>query len=116
MASVDRTKTRRADLLLAATLVMYLIALAMAIVALPHLKTADVYSLPLSLVPLYPLLGWLIVRRVDNAIGWLLLAEGAVGAVVSITSFYAVIGVADGSLPGPKLIGVASESLSSSRS
>jgi signal transduction histidine kinase len=111
MASVDRTRTRGADLLLAATLVMSLTALAMAIVALPHLKPADVYSLPLSLVPAYALLGWLIIRRVNNAIGWLLLAEGVAGVVVSITSFYAILGVANGSLPGPKLVGVASESL-----
>src|SRR5512133_2621352 len=110
MASVDRTQTRRADLLLAATLVMSLIALAMAIVALPHLKPADVYSLPLSLVPAYALLGWLIIRRVNNAIGWLLFAESVAGTVVSITSFYAVIGVANGSLPGRKLSCTPSQS------
>src|SRR5919197_393978 len=98
MASVDRTKTRGADLLLAATLVMSLIAVAMAIVAIPHLKPADVYSLPLNLIPTYALLGWLIIRRVNNAIGWLLMAEEGGGIGVSITSISTLIGVAKGSL------------------
>src|ERR1051325_1134274 len=42
---------------------------------------------------LYASLGPLIFRRVGNLIGWLLLAEGLLQAVVYLPSAYAIVGV-----------------------
>ena len=97
---------------LAATVVLAVIALVLAVVAWPHLEPADAYALlagPISCV-VYAVLGTLIVRRAHNTIGWLLLAIAAGSALMFITSAYAVIGVANpGMLPLPKVVGASSE-------
>jgi hypothetical protein len=52
----------------------------------------------------YASLGVIIVRRVGNRIGWLLLGVGLLLAVVCVTSAYAVQGLvtSPGSLPWPR--------------
>ncbi|MDP9302187.1 MAG: histidine kinase [Actinomycetota bacterium] len=55
----------------------------------------------------YATLGALIVRRVRNVIGWILLGEGFGLAFLSFASGYAVVGIAThpGVFPDPKLVG-----------
>src|SRR6266545_6031428 len=59
----------------------------------------------------YATLGALIVRRVHNLIGWMLLGEGAGLAILSLASAYAVVGIAThpGTLPAPQLVGLLAE-------
>jgi signal transduction histidine kinase len=59
----------------------------------------------------YATLGALIVRRVGNVIGWILLSAGLGFVILAAASAYAVIGIATfpGSLPAPKLVGAISE-------
>src|SRR5207249_2600978 len=56
-------------------------------------------------------LGALIVRRVHNLIGWILLGEGFGLAFLSFASAYSVIGMVTqpGTLPDPELVGVLAE-------
>src|SRR5207244_7762547 len=53
----------------------------------------------------------LIVRRVGNRIGWMLLAEGLLITIMCLTSAYAVVGVVTHPdvLPAAKLVGALSE-------
>ena len=100
------------DVLLGAIVVIAVVGLVMTPLAWPHLQSTDSYplpALPLAAV-LYGWLGWLVLRRERNSIGWILLAEGAGLVLICVTSEYAVIGVAHaGLLPAPKLVGAASE-------
>ena len=59
----------------------------------------------------YATLGAIIVRRVGNRIGWMLLGEGLALAVMCLTSAYAVVGIVThpGLLPAAKLVGAISE-------
>jgi signal transduction histidine kinase len=59
----------------------------------------------------YATLGSLIVRRVGNRIGWILLGEGAAMAVMTFASGYAVLGIAThpGALPAAALTGLLAE-------
>ena len=97
---------------LIAAIVLALLGVVLAVVAWPHLKPVDAYTflgLPLAAV-VYAALGTLIVIRVRNPIGWLLLGEGAGLALICVTSAYAVIGVAHPGLwPIPKMVGASSE-------
>jgi signal transduction histidine kinase len=59
---------------------------------------------------LYATLGTLVVRRVGNVIGWLLLGEGAGMAIMAAASAYAVLGITHpGTLPAPELVGLLAE-------
>jgi signal transduction histidine kinase len=59
---------------------------------------------------LYATLGTLVVRRVGNVIGWLLLGEGAGLAIMAAASAYAVLGITHpGTLPAPELVGLLAE-------
>ncbi|HEX3328111.1 MAG TPA: hypothetical protein VHV50_14050, partial [Actinomycetota bacterium] len=59
----------------------------------------------------YATLGVLVVRRAQNRIGWILLAEGLGQVILVLTSVYAVEGVIThpGSVPAAKVVGVLSE-------
>ncbi len=61
----------------------------------------------------YATLGALIVRRVRNPVGWLLLAEGAVLGIMALLSVYAVAGITTypGALPAATPVGAVSECL-----
>jgi len=69
---------------------------ALAIVARGDLKATDLSASLGSAVAVvaYATLGTLIVRRVGNLIGWLMLGESAALAFLSLASMYAVLGVA----------------------
>jgi signal transduction histidine kinase len=59
---------------------------------------------------LYATLGTLVVRRVGNVIGWLLLGEGVGLAIMAAASAYAVLGITHpGTLPAPELVGLLAE-------
>jgi hypothetical protein len=91
-------------------------AIAAAVVTLVvwgDLETTDAYAnLGTSVaVVVYASLGAVIVRRVGNRIGWLLLGVGLVMALIALTSAYAVLGIAThpGSVPASKLVGATAE-------
>src|SRR3954452_11084968 len=79
---------------LAATVVMSAVGLVFLVPAWRHLAPPDAY--PTAAVPLaaifFAVLGVLILRREQNAIGWLLLGDGATFALMFVTSMYAVAG------------------------
>jgi signal transduction histidine kinase len=59
---------------------------------------------------LYATLGALVVRRVGNVIGWLVLGVGAGTAVMGSASAYAVLGITHpGTLPAPELMALLAE-------
>jgi signal transduction histidine kinase len=58
----------------------------------------------------YASLGTLIVRRVGNVIGWILLGAGLAFVILAAASAYAVIGIAVApALPGPEVVGAIAE-------
>jgi signal transduction histidine kinase len=65
---------------------------------------------PLSTVA-YASLGALIVRRVRNPIGWLLLAAGVSLGLMGLFSAYAILGITThpGAVPAPRQVGEVSE-------
>ena len=79
---------------------------ALAIAARGDLKATDLSASLGSAVAVvaYATLGTLIVRRVGNLIGWLMLGESAALAFLGLASMYAVLGVATfpGALPAAK--------------
>jgi signal transduction histidine kinase len=77
------------------------------------LNPVDAYpavGLPIAGV-VYATLGALIVRRVRNNIGWMLLWEGLAITILGLTSLYSIVGVVShpGLLPAAKAIGSFSE-------
>jgi hypothetical protein len=86
---------------------------ALAILARGDLKAPDLTASLGSAVAVvaYATLGTLIVRRVGNLIGWLMLGESVALAFVGLASMYAVLGVATfpGALPAAKHAGTLAE-------
>jgi signal transduction histidine kinase len=82
-------------------------------IAWPALKPSDSYAnVACGLASLlYATLGILILRRVRNAIGWLLIAAGLSLAVVSAASGYAVGGILahPGAFPAARVVGLFGE-------
>src|SRR6266511_4074814 len=109
----ERARTvTTARTVLVATIGGSVVVVAMGLLAWPHLDPADALLGPAGAVApvVYATLGWLIVRRASNRIGWILLGEGAGLVRVNGTSMYAVLGFAHpGSLPSPAFVGAASE-------
>ena len=107
----DRTHAaRRALALLIAVVVIAASGVILALLSWSHLEPAD--ALPVAPVGavVYASLGTLVVRRVPNRIGWLLLAEGALQAVILVMSAYAMFGIVHpGTVPAPEVIGASSE-------
>ena len=83
------------------------------IVARHDLAAGDLFSNLGAVVAAaaYATLGTLIIRRAGNAIGWIMLSEGAALALLTLLSMYAVIGVATfpGLLPAPTQVGTLAE-------
>jgi signal transduction histidine kinase len=97
----------------ASTVALSVVGAALIVVAWPSLKPADAapdVGEPVAAV-VYATLGALIVRRVGNRIGWMLLGEGLGLSLLCLTSMYAVVGVAShpGVLPWDKAVGALSE-------
>ncbi len=92
--------------------VLSLAAAVLTVMAWSDLATSDAVS-DLSFAPapvLYVTLGALVVRRVGNVIGWMLLGIGAGLAIMSLASVYAVLGITHpGTLPAPELVGLLAE-------
>jgi len=108
-----RSSTRVVAALWAATVLAAIAEAALTLVARDNLAHGDLASqlaLAVSVVA-YATLGALIVRRVGNLIGWIMLAAGAEQAFLTIASIYAVIGIATfpGSLPAAKQVGTLAE-------
>src|SRR4029079_2093165 len=91
------------------TVVLSALALGMLVVAWGHLEPSDAIPAPALAIaaPFFAFLGWLIVRRTTNVIGWLLLGEGVANSLMLVTSLYAVIAAAHG-FPASRVIGTAS--------
>jgi signal transduction histidine kinase len=96
-----------------AVLVVALVAGALTALAWGDLASADAYPSVATVIgsALYATLGAVIVRRVGNRIGWLLLGEAFLIATMTVMGAYAVLGLVTypGSLPTAKLVGVLSE-------
>jgi len=107
----DRTQAARLALaLLIAVVVMAITGTILGLLSWSSLQPAD--SLPIGPVGavVYASLGTVVIRRVSNRIGWLLLAEGALQAVILVMSAYAMFGIVHpGSVPAAELIGASSE-------
>ncbi|MDQ3053701.1 MAG: hypothetical protein M3R66_07715 [Actinomycetota bacterium] len=86
---------------------------ALTLVAWNDLKPVDAYPNLVGSVAglVYATLGAMIVRRVGNRVGWLLVGVGLAFAVICLTSAYAVVGVVTqpGLVPAAELVGAASE-------
>jgi signal transduction histidine kinase len=97
---------------LGVTVALSVLALAMLVPAWGNLDPSDAIPAPALAIAatFFAFLGWLIVRRTTNAIGWLLLGEGVVNSAMLVTSLYAVIAAAHG-LPAYTVVGALSELL-----
>jgi signal transduction histidine kinase len=107
-----RRATRRAVALLIAVVIISVGGTVFTLLSWSSLKTADAYIFPAAPVAavVYASLGTVIVRRVPNRIGWILLGEGLGQAIVITLSAYAMFGVLHrGSLPRPELVGASAE-------
>ena len=107
------TGSRRATAVVwASVTALSLAGAVLTVLAWSDLVTKDAVS-QLSSAPaavLYATLGALIVRRVGNVIGWLLLGIGAGLAVMPLASAYAVLGITHpGTLPAPELVGLLAQ-------
>src|SRR5205814_1122413 len=104
---------RVASSLWALTVVTGVAGAVLTVLAWRDLKPEDAYpflGLPVA-GAVYATLGALIVRRVGNRIGWMLLLEGLGLSIIWLTSAYAVVGVVThpGVLPAAKPVGALSE-------
>ena len=113
LAVARRPPARVVAVLWAVTVLVAVAGTALTLVARGDLARGDLASnLALSVsVAAYATLGALIVRRAGNAIGWIMLAAGAVQGFLAIASVYAVIGLKTfpGSLPAPRQVGTLAE-------
>jgi signal transduction histidine kinase len=92
--ATPRGERSKPTVVLVATVVMSAVGLVFLVPAWSHLAPPDAY--PTAAVPLaaifFAVLGVLILRREPNAIGWLLLGDGATFGLMFVTSMYAVAG------------------------
>jgi signal transduction histidine kinase len=101
------------SLLWVCSVLIAIAAAVLTVIAWSDLKPSDAY--PSSVLPvaalIYATLGAMVIRRVRNRIGWLLLGEGLGIALLAFTSTYAVVGVLThpGALPAAKVVGALSE-------
>src|SRR5690242_4959141 len=107
------THSRRATAIAwCAVAVLALAGAVLTVLASGDLVTSDTIS-NFATVPaavLYATLGALVVRRVGNVIGWLVLGVGASMAIVASASAYAVLGITHpGTLPAPELMALLAE-------
>jgi signal transduction histidine kinase len=108
----DERHTRAPIALLAATVVLAVLGLALMGAAWPHFATADSYSsigLFIGAV-VYAWLGTIVLRRTRNTIGWILLGEGIGLTLSGALSALAVLGAAHpGRVPGWDVMGLLAE-------
>jgi signal transduction histidine kinase len=112
-STAGRSSTRLIDGSWLAVTLMGAAGVVLAIVAWGDFKANDAISDlggSVSAVA-YASLGALIVRRVGNPIGWLLVLAGASNGMLSLLSSYAIVGVLShpGALPGAEHIGAVAE-------
>jgi signal transduction histidine kinase len=111
--STDRTSRRLVTVLWISAAVMGVAGAALTAVAWGDLKPEDSFSNLATAVGgmLYATLGAVILRRVRNAVGWILLGVGNGMVVLSATSAYAVVGILThpGALPEPRAVGAVGE-------
>jgi hypothetical protein len=107
-AGDNRTQVARlAIALLIAVIVIVITGMIVALLSWSSLEPAD--SLPIGPVGavVYASLGTVVIRRVLNRIGWLLLAEGALQVVIIVMSAYAMFGIVHpGSVPAAERPGL----------
>ena len=105
--------TRLVDGLWAATVLIALAGTILTVMAWSDLHPSDAYANlgTSAAAAAYATLGALIVRRVRNPVGWLLLSEGAGLGLMTLVSAYAVLGVTThpGALPAAKQVGAVDE-------
>jgi signal transduction histidine kinase len=107
------THSRRATAIAwCAVAVLALAGVVLTVLASGDLVTSDTISnfVTAPAAVLYATLGALVVRRVGNVIGWLVLGVGAGTAVMGSASAYAVLGITHpGTLPAPALMALLAE-------
>ena len=105
--------TRLIDGWWAATVLIALAGMILTAMAWSDLHPSDAYSNlgSSAAAAAYATLGALIVRRVRNPVGWLLLSEGAGLGLMTLVSVYAVLGVTahPGALPAARQVGAVDE-------
>ena len=104
---------RAATALWIGSLVVAAVSCALTLVALPDLEGSDAFTslATPAAVAVYASLGWLIVRRAGNPIGWIMLAAGAFMGMMQLGSSYAMVGVLTHprTLAAAKQVGAVSE-------
>jgi signal transduction histidine kinase len=96
-----------------ATVVIAAASLVLVVITWSDLKSSD--AVPAIAPPIaavvYATLGALILRRVGNRMGWILLGIGLGISLLSVTSFYSIVALvtSPGSLPAATIVGAASE-------
>jgi signal transduction histidine kinase len=114
VASVPgRSGTRLIDGLWAGTILIAVAAAVLTALTWTDYQASDAWSQAGGSVSAvaYATLGALIVRRVRNPIGWLLLTAGAATGLMSLLSGYAVLGITTqpGAVPAPRQVGAVAE-------
>ncbi len=112
MSGTQGRANRSAAALWMGTAVLGAAGLALTVVSWGDLSGGDLLN-PVTAVAgiVYATLGALIVRRVGNVIGWILLSAGFGFVLLASASAYAVVGIATfpGSLPAPEVLGAISQ-------
>jgi signal transduction histidine kinase len=113
VSAPDRSGTRLIDGLWAGSILIAVACAVLAGLAWTDFKASDAISQVGSSVSTvaYATLGALIIRRVRNPIGWLLLIVGVCLGLMSVFSCYAILGVIThpGALPAARQVGAVAE-------
>ena len=108
-----RSGTRLIDVLWTGSVLIAVASAVLTVLTWSDYKANDAISQAGSSVSTvaYATLGALILRRVRNPIGWLLLAAGVSNGLMSLFSAYALLGITThpGSVPAPQQVGAVAE-------
>jgi signal transduction histidine kinase len=108
---LGRSGTRLIDALWAGSILIVVAGSVLTALTWGDFKENDAISqlgFPVSTLA-YATVGALIVRRVRNPIGWLLLAVGVCLGLMGVFNAYAMLGVTPGAVPAPRQVGAVSE-------